>query len=176
MLKINIGLSRKVSADYNSRGFSVNIEGELPSELLHDEEGLRSTCDRLYDLANSVLEEQVQKSTEPSARQPARTTERFEGRSNGRSHERTNGNGNGRSYGRDAQERSSRNPDRNERLLTQAQGRAIQNMARKVGADPHQWARDEFGVNQVEDLTLKQASEAIDSLKRQIDGPKEVAR
>jgi len=29
MLKINVGLSRKVSQDFQSKGFSLNIEGEL---------------------------------------------------------------------------------------------------------------------------------------------------
>lgn len=33
MLKVNVGLSRKVSRDYNSTGFSVNLEGEVCAPL-----------------------------------------------------------------------------------------------------------------------------------------------
>jgi len=29
MLRVNVGLSRKLSRDYNSSGFSLNLEGEI---------------------------------------------------------------------------------------------------------------------------------------------------
>lgn len=29
MLRVNVGLSRKLTRDYNSTGFSINVEGEV---------------------------------------------------------------------------------------------------------------------------------------------------
>lgn len=74
--------------------------------------------------------------------------------SNGQRYGSTSGNGNGRSNG--------------ERGLTQAQGRAITNMARKLGISLDDWLEDNYAVQRIDRLTLKQASEAIDQLKREL--------
>jgi hypothetical protein len=173
MLKINVGLSRKLSQNYNSEGFSLNIEGELPSDVLHDEKVLAQSTNRLFQLANLMLDDQVEKAiqrsvtpstTNQTPRQPTPHT-----------------NGNGRNgHASNGQRTTSRNGHSTngqangtattDRLLTQAQARAIQNMARKLNVEPNQWARDEFGTNEVEQLTIKQASEAISVLKEQIEG------
>ena len=39
MLRANVGLSRKVSRDYQSTGYTVNIDGEIPF-LPDDAEGV----------------------------------------------------------------------------------------------------------------------------------------
>jgi len=175
MLKVNVGLSRKVTEDYNSQGFSLNIEGELPSDVLNDSDALAESTNRIFDLANALLDEQVRKATNP---EPDIRSERNGGNGNGHS---TNGNGNGRTYSRPSNGNGNGGNGHNgnghnggERLLTQAQFRAITNMARKVNVDADLWARDEFGVSKVGELTVKQASEAIDLLKQQIEaGAKE---
>ncbi len=33
MLKVNVGMSRKVSKDFNSTGFSVNLEGKIAAPV-----------------------------------------------------------------------------------------------------------------------------------------------
>jgi len=175
MLKINVGLSRKLSQDFNSHGFTLNIEGELPSDVLHDEKVLSQSTSRLFQLANLMLDEQVRKAStaQPEVTKTAapatdrnkpQHTNRF--RQNG--NVATNGhNGNGQAH---TNGNNGRSTDTQTRLLTQAQARAITNMARKLNEDADQWARDEFGVNEVKELDLKQASEAIDLLRQRIEG------
>ena len=60
MLKVNVGLSRKVSRDYNSTGFSVNLEGEVCVPL-DDPEGVVEKIKELYDLAEESLNQQVER-------------------------------------------------------------------------------------------------------------------
>ena len=66
MLKVNVGLSRKVSRDYNSTGFSVNLEGEVCIPL-DDPEGVVEKIKELYDLAEESLNQQVERYESESA-------------------------------------------------------------------------------------------------------------
>ncbi|MEZ5941147.1 MAG: hypothetical protein R3C18_07135 [Planctomycetaceae bacterium] len=60
MLKVNVGLSRKVSRDFNSTGFSVNLEGEVCVPL-DDPEGVVEKIKELYDLAEESLHQQIER-------------------------------------------------------------------------------------------------------------------
>jgi len=170
MLKINVGLSRKVTQDYNSRGYSLNIEGELPSEVLHDQEALTRSTHRLFQLANLLLDQQVDQAKQSNG-QPGNRPEKehlYPREGNGNPAH----NGNGRNFipkSPTNENNHNNGHGQGERKLTQAQGRAIQNMTRKLNLKADQWARDEFGVNTVNELTVKQASEAIDIFKRSLD-------
>ncbi|MCA9026794.1 MAG: hypothetical protein KDA86_16425 [Planctomycetaceae bacterium] len=66
MLKVNVGLSRKVSQDFNSTGFSVNLEGEVCVPL-DDPEGIVEKVKELYDLAEEALNQQVERYESESA-------------------------------------------------------------------------------------------------------------
>jgi len=66
MLKVNVGLSRKVSKDYNSTGFSVNLEGEVCVPL-DDPEMVVEKIKELYDLAEESLHQQVARYEEETA-------------------------------------------------------------------------------------------------------------
>jgi hypothetical protein len=60
MLKVNVGLSRKVSRDFNSTGFSLNLEGELcvgPD----DPEMMIEKIKEFYDLAEEALNQQIER-------------------------------------------------------------------------------------------------------------------
>jgi hypothetical protein len=90
MLRANVGLSRKLSRDFNSSGFTVNLEGEI-SAAAQDNEAVLEQIKQLYDLAEEALDLQIQRSqgdsavaeresqdlsrsaTEPSAAKPSRT-------------------------------------------------------------------------------------------------------
>ena len=66
MLKVNVGLSRKLSRDYNSTGYSVNLEGEV-SVPLDDPEAVIEKIREYYDLADEALRVQIDRYESDSA-------------------------------------------------------------------------------------------------------------
>ena len=87
MLRANVGLSRKMSRDFNSTGFSLNLEGEILATL-DDHEAVIERIQELYSLAEEALDRQIAESREIDAfarrdaehhPEPAR-----DGRANGR--------------------------------------------------------------------------------------------
>lgn len=54
MLKANVGLSRKISRDFNSTGYSVNLEGEIPVPV-DDAQGVLEKVRELFSLAQEAL-------------------------------------------------------------------------------------------------------------------------
>lgn len=60
MLKVNVGLSRKLSRDFNSTGFSLNLEGEICVGL-DDPEGMIEKVKEFYDLAEEALSQQIER-------------------------------------------------------------------------------------------------------------------
>jgi hypothetical protein len=54
MLKANVGLSRKITRDYNSTGYSVNLEGEIPFPT-DDAQGILEKVRELFSLAQEAL-------------------------------------------------------------------------------------------------------------------------
>lgn len=157
-LSINVGLSRKASRDYQSSGISINVGAELDQALLAKPEELQKTVGDLYAQAQDALERQASNMTTPDRndghpddrpttrsyrddRDPSRGRQ-TNGRSNGR---RNGGNGNG---GR----------------MTDSQRRAILAIADRIRTDARAECRDIMG-DDLDDLTLRQASEFIDHLK-----------
>jgi hypothetical protein len=66
MLKVNVGLSRKLSKDYNSEGFSINVEGEVAAPV-SDAEAVVEEVKQLYDLAEEALAQQIERSQSNAA-------------------------------------------------------------------------------------------------------------
>lgn len=66
MLRVNVGLNRKLTRDYNSTGFSLNLEGEL-AVALDDPETLIEKIKEFYDLAEEALNQQVERYESESA-------------------------------------------------------------------------------------------------------------
>jgi len=58
VLRANIGLSRKVSRDYQSTGYTVNIDGEIPFSP-DDAEGVLEKVRELFDLAQEALNREI---------------------------------------------------------------------------------------------------------------------
>lgn len=58
MLKANVGLSRKLSKDYNSTGFTLNLEGEILATT-DDPENVIARIRELYSLAEEALDQQI---------------------------------------------------------------------------------------------------------------------
>jgi hypothetical protein len=93
MLKVNVGLAKKLSKDYNSEGFSINIEGEVTSPV-SDAQGVVEEVKQLYDVAEEALAQQIER-----ARSTTAIASHDEERTNGRRAVPENGqraiNGNG---------------------------------------------------------------------------------
>ena len=158
-LSVNVGLNRKASHNYQSTGVSINVTAELDATLLAKPDELQQQIAGLYNQAESALERQA---AQLSPAEPLRTNG---ARTNGsqRNYERQNGNrgyanrsartnGNGGGYSGGAGH------------MTDSQRRAIDAIARRVNADAVYEAREITGA-ELEDLTVRQASDLIDHLK-----------
>ena len=66
MLRANVGLSRKLSKDYNSTGYSVNLDGEITAPV-SDPEAVFEQVKELFDLAEEVLNQQIDRSRSEAA-------------------------------------------------------------------------------------------------------------
>lgn len=152
-LKLNVGLSRKVGQpDYGSRGASVNIELELDAAAVAQPERLHDQIRELYDLARISIDEEL---GGPSGHPAHADAPQHAG--NGRGNGHSGDGGERRQYG-------SQNGG-NGRQATQSQCRVIRTIAGRQRLDLTGLLRERFGVGQVEDLSLGEASSLIDELK-----------
>ena len=60
MLRANVGLSRKLSHNYQSTGYAVNLDGEIPFQP-DDADGVLEKIRELFDLAHEALNQQVER-------------------------------------------------------------------------------------------------------------------
>lgn len=148
MLKLNVGLSRKVGeANYGSRGASVHLELEVESTLAADAKTLQERIRSLFRLARSAVDEELTghaSTGSPSANGP----------SNGHP---SSGSSNGAT-------RPAPRP------ATASQVRAIHAIAGRLSLDLTGELRSRYGVGYPEQLSITQASELIDALKAQPAG------
>jgi len=141
-LSINVGLSRKASKDYQSTGVSINVTAELDSTLLAKPDELQKQIDGLYYQAQSAIDRHVS-TPEPARQVPQERRQTSNNGGNGRN--ASNGNGT---------------------KMTASQRRAIEAITDRLGINARAEARDIVGVD-LDDLTVRQASELIDHLKSQ---------
>ncbi len=66
MFKVNCGLSRKLSKDYQSTGYSVNIEGEITAPAW-DPNAVVEQVKEIFDLTQTALDAQIARSQSDSA-------------------------------------------------------------------------------------------------------------
>lgn len=162
-ITINVGGSKKVSHNYDSQGVSLNVTAEVPNDALAEPQKIADTAQDLFDLVNGLLDEQITKLSQGDTKPRNGNTYQANGRG------KTNGNGRGR-YQSNARSNGNGRPSHNpDRPLTQAQQRAITNMAKRLDEDADAWVHHEFGVDKVTDLNVRQASEFIDTLKTAIE-------
>ena len=112
MLRVNVGLSRKLSKDYNSTGYSVNIDGEVMAPV-SDAEAVVEQVRELFDLAEEALDQQIDRSQGVDAManrdeahresQPAKRNENRAATGNGTRRPRGNGSAGGNGHGGEEQ-------------------------------------------------------------------------
>ena len=147
MIKLNVGACRKVSDNhYGSKGGNVNIEVEVDSSLVGDSAKLQAHIRHLFELARKSLTEELQASNEPASAEV--------------SHMQCNGanlNGNGNGNGNAVTVAPVR-------YATEKQIICIQGLARKHGIPVPELLK-QAGVRVFNDLSVRQASQMIESLK-----------
>ncbi len=58
MIRVNVGLSRRFTHDFNSTGYSINVEGEV-ADLRDDPRVILDRIRQLYDTAQNALLQQI---------------------------------------------------------------------------------------------------------------------
>ena len=163
-MKLNVGLSRKIGEpNYGSRGATVNLELEVDSTLAAEPDRLQERIRELFGLAKMSIDEELQS----APTQPASDAQRSNGRAAGNTRQQ---HANGRSGGSRAAANGSRS-NGNGRAATNtpppataSQIRALHAIANRQGINLESVVNDQYGVNEPESLTIKEASELIDDL------------
>lgn len=158
-LCVNVGLNRKASADFQSRGCSINITAELDAALLTRPQELQGAIDNLYDQARLALDRQCadEPGTAPCAWVPSERASPPQNEYRSR-----NGHGYGNGQGGNGSVGAA---DGGLRPMTPRQRSAILGLARRADMDAVASARRTFGIG-LDELSTRQASQLIDSLKR----------
>lgn len=149
MLKVNAGFSRKIGEpNYGSRGASVNVELELESNLIGDPDALLARIKNLFDLARRSVDEELNGNQAPA--ESSGSGQQNGQRSGNRFSDNTSPGGNG---------------NQSVRYATASQVRAIRAICNRQSVNPDRLANERFRINDLEELTLKEASSLIDELK-----------
>lgn len=170
-LTVNVGISRKASANYQSAGLSINLTAELDQSLLADPPRLQSEIDRIYRQAEEALDRKAggmtgaAPTTEPHAAISSamdRPAERHGVAANG------SANGNGHSNGHGGHATNGSAYGGMIRPATESQMRALRAICKRHRLDVDHEAHEEFGVEGADQLDVKQASALIDLLKDRV--------
>ena len=148
-LKVNVGLSQKVGLpDYGSLGASCHVEYEADSTLLTtDLETFQRQVKNAFVACRQAVQDELHRhqSGLPTANGNGPLSRKSDSHANG--HERqSNGN---RSNGRKA---------------THSQVRALEAIGNRLQLDLNHWLHQKYGLSFPADLSIKEASRAIDEL------------
>ena len=145
MIKLSVGACKKITdGNYGSRGGNVNIEVEVDSSLVGDSAKLQAHIRHLFELARRSLTEELQANNEHAS------VEDFH---HPRDEVSFNSNGAGNAV--------SAAPVR---FATEKQIICIQGLARKHGIPVPELLK-QAGVRVFNDMSVRQASQMIESLK-----------
>ena len=171
-LTVNVGISRKASANYQSAGLSINLTAELDQSLLADPPRLQSEIDRIYRQAEEALDRKAGgASTAAPAPEPHAATGGAMDRPAERHGVAANGSSNGNGNGHGGHGHSNGHATNGSayggmiRPATESQVRALRAIAKRNRLDLDREAHEEFGVEGADQLDVKQASALIDLLK-----------
>lgn len=172
MLKVNVGLSRKLSRDYNSTGFSLNLEGEICAGL-DDPETMIEKVKEFYDLAEEALNQQIERYDGESAiaGRDRQNSTPSNGHSNGTAPKEHTNNGMANSTNGNGQSNQNGNGNTNNSdAATNKQVQYLLNLGKRQGLTTQQLeSRIESILGRkvgVYDLTKREAGDIIDALNQ----------
>jgi hypothetical protein len=149
-LKLNLGLSRKMGEpNYGSRGASINLEVEMDSALVVEPAKFQERVRQLYGLVRTSLAEELSGNGHA-------THASTSGAPSAKDHVASNDNGH-----------IATNGDK-PRPATAAQVKVINAIAARQNINIVPYLQNQFGVDRVAELTIKQASQTIDDLKADV--------
>ncbi len=154
--KLSVGLQKKIGLpNYGSLGASCHVEFEVdPAWIDADPDRFRRKVHQAYDACHQAVQERLRREKEnegfqiPEFRIPSNKVSVSQESANS---DRT---------AADSQQRHRAG------TATQNQLRAIFSLARRQRIDPQRLAGERFGVDRIEDLSIREASSLIDELKR----------
>ena len=175
MLKVNVGLSRKLSRDFNSTGFSLNLEGELCVGL-DDPVAVIERVKEFYDLAEEALNQQIERYEGESAignrdaGQPTRANGQRPAAAPPTSLPENSAQNNSRPNGQAPQNSNGNGQAPNEEAATNKQVQYLLNLGKRQGLTQQQLeGRVESIIGRrvgVYDLTKREAGGVIDALNQ----------
>ncbi len=145
-MTLTVGLARKIGeANYGSRGASANLELELDSSLASEPNRLQDRIRQLFDLVRSSVEQELNGT----------------GYANGL----TSNNGHTKNSTASGNGAGHRPLSPAPRPATATQINAINAIAHRQRADLPLVLQNGFQLTRLEDLSIRQASDLIDTLK-----------
>jgi hypothetical protein len=147
MIKLHVSACKKITdGNYGSRGGSVGIEVEVDSSLVGESAKLRDHIRKLFDIANASLSEELQANNEPACVDDSH-----------QQRDKVSFNGNDNGAGNAVSVPTVR-------FATEKQIICIQGLARKHGIPVPELLK-QAGVRVFNDMSVRQASQMIESLK-----------
>lgn len=149
-LRVNVGLSKKVGQpDYGSLGASCHVEFEADSGLLStDLDAFHRQVKGAFIACKQAVQDELSRHQEETSTPPT---------SNGNGHRANNGHTNGHSGSKG-------------RPATASQVRALEAIGKRLQLDLSNWLLGKYGLRVPSQLSIADASAAIDELKSQTNG------
>ena len=155
---LSVGLQKKVGLpDYGSFGASCHVEFEIDRCLIdQDLDGFHQKVADAFAACRQAVNDQL--AQQPTQHSPTNGNGHAGNNASSNGHPHTNGNGRGNGARQEVGK------------ATQSQVRAIFAIARRNRVDPKNLVRERFGLELLEDLSIREASSLIDDLKRSLVG------
>jgi hypothetical protein len=176
-LKVNVGLSKKVGLpDYGSLGASCHVEYEADSSLLHtDLETFHRQVKNAFIACKQAVQDELHRQQTGEPPQQAANYQP----SNGHQHSNGNGQANGQNRNGNQNSQAGNNQTANHsgnqrrsngRKATASQVRALEAIGNRLQLNIDQWLHEKYGIRLASDLSIADASAAIDELNSTTSG------
>jgi hypothetical protein len=166
-LKVNVGLSKKVGLPhYSSLGASCHVEYEADASLLNtDLEGFHRQVKNAFIACKQAVQDELHRQQAAQTMPDEQNSNGQPPGPNGNGHYPGNGNANGSI--RNGQAASAPNNGQRRttgRKATVSQIRALEAIANRLQFNMDQWLYEKYGIREASELSIAEASAAIDEL------------